>query len=82
MGKRTVKLTYFKKTGKYYTDAEYETDATFTMLDIWKEVGDMRLDGKLPGMSSTDAEFGHTEFVVLVEVPEILHNPPKLIGMR
>lgn len=81
MGKQKVKLTYFKKNGTYYSDAEYETDSAFSLNTIWVQVRDMREDGFLPGLSRTDAEFGHTEFLVLVEVPEHQYEHPKIVGL-
>ena len=48
-----VKLTYFKKSGKYYTEAEY--DSEYKTREDWlvfQEVSLFQRDRKLPGLSS------------------------------
>jgi len=55
-----LKLTYFRTTGKYYTDSEYKTDS-----NVWNaraEVRNMMKEGRLPGLIP-----GKHEFHVLVE---------------
>lgn len=44
-----VKLTYFKKSGKYYTDGEYMTSKLW-MYEIIDEVKEMKRQNKLPGI--------------------------------
>ena len=79
MGTEKVELTYFKKSGKYYTTGEYEVDSEKSLNEIWDDVKEMRLGGRLPGLSLRDAEGGHTEFIVLVDAPSHAHNHPKLL---
>ncbi len=74
----TVKLTYFKKTGKFYSDGEYVT-TKHGLHDIWTEVESMRRDGgKRPGLCDSK----HDEFHVLVNVPGHPHEHPRLIVAR
>ena len=74
-----VELTYFKKSGKYYTIGTYEADSEKSLNEIWDDVREMRSEGRLPGLSIRDAEGGHTEFIVLVDAPDHAHSHPKLI---
>ena len=69
----TVKLTYFRKSGKYYSEGEYKSSKEF-LFDIWDEVSDFRLDGKLPGLIA-----GAKEYVILVNVPDHPYDHPRLI---
>ena len=68
-----VNLTYFKDTGKYYSDSWYFSQFT-DLGDIWNEVRQMWHNGPLPGLSGTKCEF-----LVLVDVPDHEHNHPRLI---
>lgn len=65
-----VHLTYFKCTGKYYTDGEYETNLE-SLHEIWNEVRQLN---PAPGLASDGAEF-----FVLVNVPGHVHEHPKLL---
>lgn len=67
-----VKLTYFKSSGKYYTDGEYETKETELYL-IYREVRELKRMGKLPGLAE-----GHSDFFVLAEVPDYPQAYPHL----
>jgi hypothetical protein len=69
----TVKITYFKKSGKYYTDGEYTTQM-LQMYEIWEELQQMFDNGKRPGLVD-----GVLEFYAVVEVPNHPHNHPHLI---
>lgn len=68
-----VKLTYFKESGKYYSDGEYDTKIK-NLFDIWDEVRQMLDSGIRPGLCD-----GANEFIVSVDVPDHEHNHPKLI---
>ena len=68
-----VKLTYFKPSGKFYSDGGYETQEK-GLWEIWNEVESMLVRGYLP-----DMVVGAREFILLVEVPEHPHNHPHLI---
>lgn len=48
----TVKLTYFKKSGKYYSDGTYKTDKLH-LWEIWDEVRSMNENGGLPDLAET-----------------------------
>ena len=80
-----VKLTYFKSSGKYYSDGEYETSIPHIELlhggakapplfQIWDEVAGMMVRGQLPDLIP-----GHSNFSVLVDVPDHPHRHPRMI---
>jgi hypothetical protein len=69
-----VKLTYFKRSGKYYSDAEYHT-VHEELWDIWDEVKRFRDHGESPGL--TKGTFH--DFIVSVDIPDHPHNHPHLI---
>ena len=48
-----IKLIYFKKTGKYYTEGIYYSNGAY-MFDIEREVKQMRDNKKLPGIGGSD----------------------------
>ena len=68
-----VKLTYFKRSGKFYDEGTYETDHK-PLYQIWKEVEQLRDHRKLPGLIE-----GHSYYIVSVDVPEHEYNHPDLI---
>lgn len=68
-----VELTYFKPSGKYYSSGEYDTDPK-PLFRIFEEVADKARTRNLPGLM-----VGHSEFIVLVEVPEHEHAYPCLV---
>lgn len=70
-----VKLTYFKKTGKYYDDATFEIPAHIGLLAIWEMVEEMRADGKLPGL----IEGCGKEFMILIDVPGHHQQHPRIL---
>lgn len=51
--KHLIKLTYFKRSGKYYTDGSYYSGKKY-MFEIFEEVADMKENLLLPGLSSGD----------------------------
>jgi len=54
MKKYKIQLQYFKKSGKYYTDGEYETEKEF-MWEISDEIKEMKATREnLPGIGGTD----------------------------
>lgn len=67
-----VKLTYFKKSGKYYSEGEYITEKEH-MFEIFDEVSNMRVSSKLPGTSHG------ADFIVFVECPGHENEFPALI---
>lgn len=72
----TVQLTYFKESGRYYTEGEYTTDIP-ELWDIWDDVYVRREQGRLPGLAP-----GAKEFHVLVNVPDLPHAYPELLPLR
>lgn len=73
--KRRVDLTYFRTTGKFYSEGSYETTVQH-LWQIWEEVDRMRRERRLPGLQE-----GHSNYIVLVDVPDHEHNHPVLIGI-
>lgn len=68
-----VNLTYFKETGKYYSEGFYNTKEV-ELFNIWDTVRRMKNAKILPGLS-----VGHSDFIVLVDVPRYPNRHPKLI---
>lgn len=81
-----VQLTYFKPNGKYYARGEYETQVRSLALtwpvgvmapplyEISKEVAQLKGRRRLPGLNP-----GHSDFHVLIDVPDHPHNHPHMI---
>ena len=69
-----VELTYFKATGKYYSEGSFEVDDMDLHL-IWDRVVDMREAGELPGL----CRGGGKDFIIQVDVPGHRHEHPRLI---
>ena len=61
----TVKLTYFKPSGKYYACGTYETAATH-LAEACMEVREKMRSKTLPDLFP-----GHSDFDVLVEFDEV-----------
>lgn len=72
----TVRLTYFKQSGKYYSKGSFRINSDTSMLDIHEQVKGMIVAGRLPGLVE-----GVSEFIVLVEVSRRLHNFPTLFNV-
>lgn len=70
----TVKLTYFKQSGKYYSSGEFSTPADVQLFDVWEQVKEMRDSGNLPSLVS-----GCREFNILIEVPGHRHEHPRFL---
>lgn len=82
-----VNLTYFKDTGKYYSEGKLEVPRVLPtdvgglhagsitpLFEIWAVVRHLQCEQQLPGLSE-----GHGNFTVLVEVPAHPHNHPHLV---
>lgn len=68
-----VYLDYFRSSGKWYSEGEYETEKT-VLYEIWEEVALMENVRRLPGLVE-----GHGAYYVTINVPEHPHNHPHLI---
>lgn len=68
-----VELTYFKDSGKYYSESKYITEKV-SLWEIWAEVLELRTMRRLPGLI-----INHSDFIVLISVPNHIHNHPHLI---
>ena len=71
-----VKIEYYKSTGKFYSEGEYETSYS-DMWAIFTEVATMLAKGKRPGL--VDCEPGQNEFFAVVRVPSHPCEFPQLI---
>lgn len=69
----TVKLTYFKQSGKYYGEGEYTSEEE-SLWQIWEEIEDMFRRKKRPGLVD-----GAQEFNTLVNVPDHPNAHPHMI---
>lgn len=70
-----VNLTYFKQTGKYYSEGSYQTDKT-SLLDIWDEIKEKIRTKTLPCLVE-----GHSDFIVLVHIPDHEMDHPVLFNI-
>jgi hypothetical protein len=71
-----AKLTYFRafpSFGKYYSEGELEVPMKDLFL-IWNDVRELAKLRRLPGLVEN-----HSEYFVLVEVPDHPHDHPYLI---
>jgi hypothetical protein len=68
-----VKLTYFRKQGKFYGTGSYVSEKEH-LFEIWSEVEYMNLHGKLPGLVE-GAQFP----IISVKVPQHPHKHPHLV---
>lgn len=76
-----VHLNYFKPNGKHYASGEYDTAVPVVELHhppgrsapplyrIFEEVAGLKAAKRLPGLRE-----GHSEFIVLIDVPEHPHR--------
>jgi hypothetical protein len=71
----TVKLTYFKRSGKFYDQAEFSASTHTPLYRIWEHVRAMRTAGKLPGL----IDGAGREFNILVDVPGHPHEHPHIV---
>jgi hypothetical protein len=76
-----VKLTYFRPSGKYYDESQYETseksDLAGTNPPIYRifiEVARLRSERRLPGLRE-----GHGDYAVAIDVPDHPHRHPHLL---
>lgn len=72
-GPWTVKLTYFKSSGKYYSEGCY-VSRQLHLFEIFEELDAMLACGTRPGMVD-----GPNDYFVVVDVPAHPHNHPHLI---
>jgi hypothetical protein len=75
----TVKLTYFKNTGKYYAIGDFTVPANPApaLHVIWRKVQRLADKGELPGLLK-----GANEFLILVDVPNHPHNHLHIMNMK
>ncbi len=68
-----VRITYYKHSGKWYSEGFYETKKEF-IYEIYDEVRLMLLSGKRPGLVD-----GFDHFHVVVDCPDSETNVPQLM---
>ena len=66
-----VQLTYFKSTGKYYTQGKYHTEQD-NMLEVIEEVKILKKFNDLPGITCND-------MIILVEVDSDFAYPQLIL---
>lgn len=73
-----VKLTYFKSSGKFYADGEYNYDypnqEVGPLFKIWDDVKEKRECHQLPGLL-----VGHSDYIILIDVPDHPNAHPTLL---
>jgi hypothetical protein len=72
----TVYLSYFRESGKWYSDGEYQTEKEY-LFEIWEEIKEMRERGECPGLVGCESNW-----YTLVNVPRHPHRHPHLIGAQ
>lgn len=70
-----VRLTYFKKSGKFCDESTFEVLESTPLHTVWEQVREMRENGKLPGLIDGVGR----ELMVLVNVPGHQHEHPHII---
>lgn len=74
MGRLKVELTYFKKSGKYYSEGSFFMHESISLWKIWEAVEAMQKVGVRPGLIR-----GTSEFITLINVPGHQHEHPHLV---
>ncbi len=73
--RHTIKLTYFKESGKYYAEGELEVTADVKMYELFNRVRHMRDRGNLPGLGEGCGK----EFTVHIDADDHPLGYPALI---
>ena len=71
----TVRLTYFKRNGKFYDGGEFLASMHTPLFHIWENVRDMQEQGRLPGLID-GAGKGYN---ILVNAPGHPHDHPHIV---
>ena len=75
-----IKCTYFKMTGKYYSEGAIylplDRKDPKSLQEAWDWVKKAHVSNRLPGLAPG---IGPSEFIVLISVPEHPQDHPKLI---
>lgn len=72
--RHTVRLTYFKLSGKYYSEGTYQTECPY-MFRVFEEVEEMLHSGHWPGLAPNSLHY----FITLVECPTLEDAYPGII---
>ena len=71
----TVRLTYFKRNGKFYDEGKFLASMHTPLFGIWENVRDMQEQGRLPGLIDGAGK----EFNILVNAPGHPHDHPHIV---
>jgi hypothetical protein len=74
-GGQLVKLVYFRRSGKYYTEGELHVDGSLAIFQIWDHVRALRARGRLPGL----VDGAGKEFIIFVDAPGHRNEHPHLL---
>ena len=74
-----VNVSYFKRNGKWYTNAMYTTNIRELQL-IWDDLKERMDSGKAPGLIERPGE--PCGFIALVDVPRHPYRHPHIVGLR
>ncbi len=69
-----VLLTYFRPSGKFYSEGEYEAWDGKPLYEIWADVKSLMIAKCLPGLMA-----GHDDYIVSIDVPAHPTRHPHLI---
>jgi hypothetical protein len=69
-----VKLTYFRKSGKYYSNGKFDVPDDTPYFVIIEKVRKMQRDGKLPGLAQ-----GYTNVLIYIRCPGHEHDHPRIL---
>ncbi len=75
----TVKLQYFKPSGKWYESGEFEVPDTMELYQIWEFVRLKALNGNLPGLANSVTPY---EYMITVDVPGHKNEHPHIMMPR
>jgi hypothetical protein len=67
-------ITYFKHTGKYYTDVVINVPDDMEIYNIFKLIHKQLRDGTLPGLSGN-----HNNYFVHINVPDHEYSYPAIL---
>lgn len=70
----TAKLSYFKRSGKWYADGSLEVDGSRPLFELWADIKKLLDSGKWPGLID-----GPHDFFVHVDIPDHRHAHPHMI---
>jgi len=73
-----VKITYYKYTGKFYTEEEIDMEDGLEINEVWNRVKKMMEDGKWPGLTEGNNHY----FFTTIDAPDAENSHPRMIVPR